>query len=369
MKSYKNLWKRYISDENIRLSIMDVSKGGKKKERKDVQKALSDIDGYIEYIKKYAENFHNDPHVPKEIYDGISRKKRTIIVPTFREQVIHHMIVNVLRPILLKGTYEQAYGSIPGRGAHKGKKVIQKWIKDDVKNCKYCLKLDIQKYFENISHDILKEKLAKIIKDRRFMALLCEIIDATERGLPLGFYTSQWLSMWYLRDFDHYLKENCYAPHYMRYVDDIVIYGASKRKLWRTYAEIVSYLGKNNLLLNRKTALFRFVYTKNGKEYGRDLDFMGFRFCRDRVILRRSIYMKMCRKARRISRKEKPTLYELRQMLSYLGWIKACDVYGAYLNYIKDNVNFQRAKRRISNHDKRRNRENVEIIRINSKTT
>lgn len=363
MKSYKNLWEQFISEENIRTAIKNSSKGGKKKKRKDVQAVLNDIEGYIPQIIADVEDFHNDNHKPKIIYDGISRKQRTIIVPTYREQIIHHMIVNVLKPILLKGTYEQAYGSIPGRGAHKGKKVIEKWIRDDAKNCKYCLKLDIKKYFENISHDILKVKLSKIIRDKKFLSVVFEIIDATERGLPLGFYTSQWLSMWYLKDFDHFLKEQCYAPHYMRYVDDLMIFGANKRKLWETYKNIVQYLLDIGLQLNNRKQLFRFVYAKHGKEYGRNLDFMGFRFYRNRVTLRRSIYMKMCRKAKRIGEKEKPTLYELKQMLSYLGWIKDCNVYGAYLEHIKENVNFQYAKRRISRHDRKENRKNVEIMR------
>ena len=57
---------------------------------------------------------------------------------------------------------------------------------------------------------------------------------------------------------------------------------------------------------------------------------------------------------RKIGKKEKPTIYDIRQMLSYLGWIDATDTYGMYLKYIKPYVNFQYMKRRISRHDKRR---------------
>ena len=37
--------------------------------------------------------------------------------------------------------------------------------------------------------------------------LLFKIIDVTDVGIPLGFYTSQWLSNWFLQDLDHYIKE------------------------------------------------------------------------------------------------------------------------------------------------------------------
>ena len=142
MKSYNHLWEEFISDENIEKSIKKASIG--KKNRKNVQRYL-DQPNIKDIVKDYAEHYHNSFHSPVEIYDGIVRKKRNIIVPTFAELIIQHMIVNVLQPIFMKGMYEHSYGSIPGRGAHKGKKTLQKWIAKG--GCKYCLKMDIRKYF------------------------------------------------------------------------------------------------------------------------------------------------------------------------------------------------------------------------------
>lgn len=352
MKTWKNLWDYFISDENIENSIRKASLG-KKKRRKDVKRALTDKESFKKHILQYANNFKNHPHEEMEIYDGIKRKKRKIIVPDFDELVIQHMIVNVLKPMFLRGVYERAYGSLPGRGSHEAKKYIEKWIRHDAKNCKYCLKLDIRKYFESIPHDILKEKLKTEIKDKKILSILFEMIDVTDKGLPLGFYTSQWLSMWYLKKFDHYLKEELGVTHYVRYADDLVIFGSNKRKLWKDLESIKSKLNELGLSLNERSQLFRFIYAKSGKECGRDLDFMGFRFFRNRTILRRSIYYKMLRKARKILKKEKPTIYDLRQMMSYLGWIKATDVYGVYLKYIKPFFAIRNAKKRIGKYDRR----------------
>lgn len=356
MKTYKNLWDKFISEENIKSAIHNSSMGSKKKKRKDVKRVLKDIDYSVNYFIKQSYNYKNDNHIPQVIYDGISRKKRTIIVPTYRELVIQHMLINVLKPMMLQGAYERAYGSIPGRGSHNGKKVIEKWIKYNVANCKYVLKLDIKKYFESIPHDVLKAKLQRQIKDEKILDILFEIIDTTDKGLPLGFYTSQWLAMWYLKDFDHFVKEKCYAPHYIRYMDDMVIMGSNKKKLIQTLQAIIEYLDTQGLELNNRSQIFRFVYYKDNKKYGRDLDFMGFRFFRNKTILRKSIYMKMCRKARRVYKKDKPSIYELRQMLSYLGWVNHTNVYGAYELYIKPFFDFGKAKKRIGKYDRRNNK-------------
>lgn len=288
------------------------------------------------------------------IYDGINRKKRTIIVPKYTEQIVHHMVTQTLVPIFSKGMYEHSYGSLPNRGAHRGKKYIEKWIRQDHKNCKYVLKMDIRKFFDSIPHDILKEKLARIIKDEKFIKVLFEIIDVQDVGLPLGFYTSQWIANWYLQGLDHYIKEALKAKYYIRYMDDMVIFGSNKRELHRFQKDISSELNKLGLLMKDNWQVYRFDYEKNGKRYGRCLDFMGFKFYRHKTTLRKSIMLKASRKAKKIGKKEKPTIYDVRQMLSYMGWISCTDTYGFFFDRVKPYVNIRKFKKRISNYDRRK---------------
>ena len=350
MKSYNHLYERYLSDDNISLAIRNAARG--KSERHSVKVRLEDP-RLQPQIKRYAENFANRKHKPKEIYDGIQRKKRTIIVPSFDEQVVHHMVVNVLKPIFMHGMYEHSYGSIPKRGGLKGKKTIEKFIKHHPKDCKYILKMDIKKYFDSVPHDILIGKLRKIIHDEKFMAVLEEIISVTGKGIPLGFYTSQWLANWYLQGLDHYIKEELGAVFYIRYMDDMVIFGSNKRRLHRIKDAAELYLNeKLGLRLKENWQVFKFDY--NGKY--RPLDFMGYKFYRNRTVLRKSIMIKATRKAAKIAKSEKVTLYEARQMLSYLGWIKHTDTYDMYLKWIKPYVSFQKLKRKIKRHDRNENR-------------
>lgn len=344
MKTYKHLYEKYISDENIKLAINNVCKH--KLSRKEFATLKNNAAKSIQWIKSFsrAEDFKNCKHTPIQIYDGIQRKKRTIIVPKFTEQIVHHMVVNIFKPIVMKSLYEHSYGSVPERGATLGRKRIEKWLKD-AKNTKYCLKMDIRKYFDSIPHDILKEKLARIIKDECFISILYEIIDVTENGLPLGFYTSQWLANWYLSDLDHYIKEQLGAKYYIRYMDDMVIFGSNKRKLHKTRIATEDYLNTLGLTLKDNWQIFPIG--------SRGLDFMGFRFFRAKVTLRKSILRKARRKAIRIHNKDKPTIYDARQMVSYIGWLEQTDTYWFYLKHIKPLINFQYLKRRLSRYDKR----------------
>lgn len=123
MKSYNHLWERFLTPDNYREAVKNATRRQGKNKRKKLRTL---------YIKEHAEelmpfflteaaDFHSSQHTPKVIYDGVRRKQRQILVPTEREQVIHHMVINVLQPIFLHGMYEHSYGSIPGRGAHAAK--------------------------------------------------------------------------------------------------------------------------------------------------------------------------------------------------------------------------------------------------------
>lgn len=351
MKSYDHLYEQLISEENIRLAIKLSSRG--KRSRTEVRKYFDNPDKYIVPIQEYVSHFKNAKHKPVEIYDGITRKKRTIIVPKYREQIVHHMLVNILKPIMQRSMYYHSYGSLPGKGAHMGRKHINRWIRNDKTNTKYCLKMDISKFFDSVPHDVLKAQMRKLIHDEEFLRVLFEVIDVTEHGLPLGFYTSQWLANWYLTELDYFIKQQLNAKYYMRYMDDMVIFSSDKAELHYMKKRIETYCNTNlGLSLKGNWQVFPID--------SRALDYMGFRFFRNKTTLRKGILRKALRKAYKIYRKgTKPTLFEIRQMMSYFGWLSATDTYKVYYECIKPFFSFQYARRRISNHERGTNNDQI----------
>jgi len=348
LKTYKNLYQKFITEDNIRLAIKKASIG--KRKRKQVLPFIEHTDEHIKEIIDYANNFYNEPHVSHVINERGRGKAREIVVPTFREQIVHHMVVRTLEPIMMKGMYEHSYGSIPGRGIHLAKKRAEKWLRKDRKNTKYFLKMDIRHFFASIPHDKLKTMIGKSVKDERLIKVISTIIDVIPQGLPLGFYTSQWFANWYLQSLDHFIKEQMKAEYYIRYMDDMVVFGASKRKLHKMIPQIQEYLAGLGLELKPDWFVARFVYEDEGKEYGRDLDFMGFRFYRERTTLRRSIMLRTTRLAKRMKR----TISNAHRFMSYLGWFDHSDTYNVYLKWIKPFVVVHSIKAQIGRYDRRR---------------
>ncbi len=377
-KSVNNLYKPMLEHSNVEKKFHKAAKG--KTERPDVAAILdpNNIQKHVEIVIEQLENtapeWCNVPHPEKAwrpthhgkvcINEGSGKKTRMIEKPRYNyEQVVHHIVVAACYDIFMKGMYEFSCGSVPNRGAHYGKRYIEKWIRTDKKNCKYILKMDIRHFFESVDHDVLKRWLKQKIRDERMLYILGLIIDGSEVGLPLGFYTSQWLSNFMLQPLDHYIKEQLRAVHYIRYMDDMVVFGKNKKELHRMQQNIETYLHEHfNLQMKGNWQVFRFDYIerKTGKRKGRPLDFMGFQFYHDRTILRESIMLSCTRKVNRVAKKPTITWYDATAILSYMGYISNTDTYGMYLQRIKPHVNVKKLKKIVSKHSKRKEKEKHE---------
>ena len=115
------------------------------------------------------------------------------------------------------------------------------------------MKLDIKKYFDNIDHQVLKQKLCKIIKDKECLDLLYNIIDSfsTEKGLPIGNLTSQFFANLYLSELDHFVLEQLKPCGYVRYMDDFVLFENDKDKV-KMDLKLIEEFCKIRLFLNLK---------------------------------------------------------------------------------------------------------------------
>jgi len=349
MKRYGYIYEKICNKENIRRAILRASKG--KRYRKDVQKILADM---AKYIKQIQDMLINETYVPSDyridtIREGIEKKERIIYKPNFYpDQVVQWAIMLELSPILSDSMYEFTCGSIPNRGVHYGKRYVEKWIKTDRKNTKYYLKLDISKFYPSVDIEILKNKIERKIKDKKLLNLIYAILDKEEKGLPIGILVSQWFANFYLQDLDYYIKQNLKAVHYIRYMDDMIIFGRNKKELHKIRKTITEFLIIEKLSLKSNWQLY-----KLDKEA---LDFMGFRFFRNKTILRKSIMLRITRKVKKVSKKHKLNFHDSCGVVSYLGWIKHSDSFWLFQKWIQPYLRIQILKEIIKNHMKERSK-------------
>jgi hypothetical protein len=88
--------------------------------------------------------------------------------------------------------------------------------------------MDIEKFYPSIDQDIMKQIVRRKIKCKDTLWLLDDIIDSSDKGLPIGNYISQYLGNLYLSKLDHTMKEDLQVKYYYRYCDDIVVLSNDK---------------------------------------------------------------------------------------------------------------------------------------------
>jgi len=174
----------------------------------------------------------------------------------------------------------------------------------------------------------LKSVIRRKIKDPNVLWLLDEIIDSAD-GIPIGNYLSQYFGNLYLTYFDHWMKEEKHCRHYFRYCDDIVILHGNKEFLRKLFTEAQEYLS-TNLKLSIKSNYQIFPVDKRG------IDFLGYRFFHDYMLLRKSIAQRFKAKARRVRRgwRHMRPSQIVNGIMSYWGWMK----HGNCLNLAKKHI-------------------------------
>ena len=326
--------------------------------RIDVRRVVENKEHYIDVIYNMMQTESYVPHMPRAtvITEGTRPKNRTIRKIRFFDQIIHHMAINSCMEVLSNGMYTYCCGSVPHRGTQYAQRHIERWLRTDRSNTKYCAQMDIHHFFDSVDHDVLKGMLSKKIADERMLHLLFIIIDSCPDGLPLGYFTSQWLANFMLQDLDHIIKEQLHIKHYVRYMDDIILFSGNKKQLHKAVKVITEYLESIKLTVKGNYQVFRMEYTdRKGKHRGRALDFLGYRYYRDHTELRKSLMLRMTRTAKRIGKKQKPTYYDATVMLSYMGWIDSSDTYNVYLRYVKPYIDIKQLKKIVSKKSKERN--------------
>lgn len=318
MKRINNLYQQIYSIENLELADRIARKG--KQNQPGVIKHEANREVNIKALHEMlkGKTYRTSEYTTFAIYEP---KERLIYrLPYYPDRITHHAVMNILEPIFVSTFASCTYNCIKGRGIHAAAKAVKRAL-NDVENTRFCLKLDIRKFYPSVDHDVLKALLRRKFKDADLLWLLNEIIDSAE-GLPIGNYLSQYMANFYLTYFDHWMKEQMGVKYYFRYADDMVILAADKAYLHSLLSAIRLYL-EFNLKLEIKGNYQVFPVEARG------IDFVGYVFFHKHTLLRKSIKKRFARVLKRSNNKQ--------SIAAYKGWAKHCNSINLINKLLKQN--------------------------------
>lgn len=284
MRSWNNLYDEVCSLENLYAAATLARK--RKTRKEDVERFELHRERFIRQLREelLKERWQPGRYRQFQIHDP---KTRTISAAPYRDRVVHHALVRVIGPKVERRFIDDTYSCRKGKGTSAARERCRVYTN----RYRYVLKCDVRKYFESIDHDILMEKLGRVIRCKPTLRLCGSIVGSSpvvdaspiwfagddlwtphtrRRGLPIGNLTSQLWANLYLDGLDHQVKETWRAPGYARYTDDFLVWSVDKGWLHGLRERIGESLAEDRLVLHPvKTRVF---------PCGEGVPFLGFRF-------------------------------------------------------------------------------------------
>ena len=259
MKRIGNLFDTLISDENLQVAIIDVNRAHRWKANHKPNPCAAWVEETMEERIRHlrqiiVEGFEQKPPRVTQRYDASARKWRAVSEPMlWPDQYVHHALIQVIEPAMMRGMDPYCCGSIKGRGAHYAKKAISKWLIKDRKGTRHEFCGDIYHFYDSLKPEMVMDRMKSLIKDRRVLDLIWRIV---KDGVMIGAYTSQWFANTLLQPMDMMIRQSGLCDHYVRYMDNITVFGPNKRKLRRLKDMVARWLDDHELKLKGDWQVF-----------------------------------------------------------------------------------------------------------------
>lgn len=300
MKRISNLYDNMISYSNILYVFNKVKSKCHNKDRfmSFVRYKNCFLIDILEKLRNNSYSFSN-----YHIFLIHEKKYRIIMSENISDKIVNQLVSYFILILSFKCLIKENIATRKGKGSSYDYMLFEKYINDiGTNNNIYVLRIDIKKYFYNISHEILLSMLESRIKDKKAINILKKIIDLTDYdyvnnninslinkeinrinylktssneknklinelksiplyrkgyGLSIGCLTNQLLACFFLNDIDHYIKEVLRCKYYIRYMDDIYILSNDNEYLVYCFDKIKYELNKIELNINNKSGIYR----------------------------------------------------------------------------------------------------------------
>lgn len=341
--SIKNVYSEIISFDNLLQAEKD-SRAGKRYETEQLA-FWGKLEDNLHSLSKMLGTHDYPPDIYHHFY-VYEPKLRKVIFSDYTTKVIQRAAYNVLNPIVCKGFINDTFSCIEGRGQLKAMQRLANWVDYTEKSgeCWYYLKMDVEKFFYRLDHEILMGIIRKKIGDKNAVRFLEHYICDASRafGLPLGIKSpldiddkdmlwdvgiaiggglSHMYGNMYLDPMDQLAKRFEGIHYYIRYMDDVIILSTDKDELHRYKNRFSEFLeGELRLRLNSKTAI---------RPVSHGIEFVGYRIHPSNVRLRKSTSLRMKRHLKTVQELYREYKIDLNRahstLMSYKALMEHCD--------------------------------------------
>lgn len=343
-----NLWEPLVSDENLIRAIDEVNRTHHWKTHHRPNGCTAWVEETKEERVRDLRQIITDGFTPKppkvsRRWDASAQKWRVVSEPAqWPDQYVHHALIQVLQPTFMRGMDKWCCGSIRGRGPHYAKKAIEGWMEHDVKGTKYEFSGDIRHFYDSLTMEVVMGRMRQLIKDRRVLDLIERVISG---GVQIGSYTSQWFANTVLQPLDAMIRQSGLCTHYVRYMDNLTVFGSNRRKLRRLKTMIEAWLNSHQLTLKGDWQLFPVAKRepcrplqppRNGvtRQKGRMPNAVGYRYGRGYTIPRKHNLLRLKRSIARYRWRKRHGRRIMAGMaasiISRLGQLTHCNNYSLY---------------------------------------
>lgn len=283
----------------------------KHKYRRAEQKVRENLTEFCTYIqnKIATRDYTPSPTRHRREWDAGCKKWRDLdYTNNVTDKTMHWLLILTVQKQMIDRLDPFCVSNVPKRGTHYGAKHIEKWVKTGRADTKYAAEADIRHCFQNVLHAALDAEFTKRVKGDDWLWLFRKILysfHADEgRGLPVGYITSPWFINFLFAPIDRKMRQKYGVKHMVRNVDDVLMFSQNKRQLRRALMAYNDAIAPMGMFFKPNWQVYRVDYfDKRGKRRGRAADMLGWRFYRDRRILRKRVMLKTSRSARKAGKR------------------------------------------------------------------
>ena len=273
-----DLLERILSPDNLRKAYKQVvgNKGAGGVDKMETSELLPYLNLHLgELIGTIKSGKYKPAAVRRVEISKDNGRKRQLGIPTVVDRFIQQAISQVLSEEYEPLFSDNSYGFRPNRSTHDAIKRVQRYAEEGYR---YCVDLDLERFFDTVNHSKLIQVLSETIKDGRVVSLIHKYLNAgvmvrhnyeeTTEGVPQGGPLSPILSNIMLNELDKELERRGHP--FVRYADDCIVLVKSLRATERVRDSIANFVEKKLFLkVNKEKTV---LGTLSGKK------FLGYTF-------------------------------------------------------------------------------------------